>query len=174
MKRRQMAQGPTAHVGHRFVLFSKYRYTASGYGQGTALTIMSRQTSSVHDHMCLMLNTPKALIRAQSDEHLRSPIAEGNRKAPLSARVSSNEQDAAELARCQQNLERAYPRKKRALEMLVHTTEKTAIAWSVNLMRIPDENWNGSGYNWIKDDSYDYGNKICNIYMFMIVINPLK
>ncbi|PIO60842.1 Rap/ran-GAP protein, partial [Teladorsagia circumcincta] len=98
--------------------------TASSYGQGTTLTSINRQTSSVHDHMCLMLNAPKALIRAQSDEHLRSPtIAEENKKAPLSARVSSNEQDAAELARCQQNLERAY-QEKRALEMLVQQLRK--------------------------------------------------
>ncbi|KAK5967974.1 Rap-GAP domain-containing protein, partial [Trichostrongylus colubriformis] len=54
--------------------------TASSYGQGPALTSINRQTSSVHDHMCLMLNTPKTLIRAQSDEHLRSPIAEENKK----------------------------------------------------------------------------------------------
>uniref|UniRef100_A0A7I4YXF3 Rap-GAP domain-containing protein n=1 Tax=Haemonchus contortus TaxID=6289 RepID=A0A7I4YXF3_HAECO len=97
--------------------------TPVSYGQGTALTSMNRQASSVHDHMCLMLNTPKTLIRAQSDEHLRSPIAEESKKAPLSARVSTNEQDAAELARCQQNLERAY-QEKRALEMLVQQLRK--------------------------------------------------
>ncbi|VDO30852.1 unnamed protein product [Haemonchus placei] len=97
--------------------------TPVSYGQGAALTSMNRQASSVHDHMCLMLNTPKTLIRAQSDEHLRSPIAEESKKAPLSARVSTNEQDAAELARCQQNLERAY-QEKRALEMLVQQLRK--------------------------------------------------
>ncbi|VDL78109.1 unnamed protein product [Nippostrongylus brasiliensis] len=73
--------------------------------------------------MCLMLSAPKALIRAQSDEHLRSPVAEGNRKAPLSARESTTEHEAAELARCQQTLERAC-QEKRALEMLVQQLRK--------------------------------------------------
>ncbi|EYC13220.1 hypothetical protein Y032_0044g1042 [Ancylostoma ceylanicum] len=53
---------------------------ASGCPPSAALTSMNRQTSSVHDHMCLMLNAPKTLCRAQSDEHLRSPITEENRK----------------------------------------------------------------------------------------------
>ncbi|KIH60009.1 hypothetical protein ANCDUO_09746 [Ancylostoma duodenale] len=53
---------------------------ASGCPPSAALTAMNRQTSSVHDHMCLMLNAPKTLCRAQSDEHLRSPMTEENRK----------------------------------------------------------------------------------------------
>ncbi|VDM79837.1 unnamed protein product [Strongylus vulgaris] len=53
---------------------------ASGCPPNTPTTVMNRQTSSVHDHMCLMLNAPKTLCRAQSDEHLRSPIPEENRK----------------------------------------------------------------------------------------------
>ncbi|RCN34687.1 hypothetical protein ANCCAN_19460, partial [Ancylostoma caninum] len=44
-------------------------------------------------------------------------------QAPLSARESTNEQEASELARCQQNLERAY-QEKRALEMLVQQLRK--------------------------------------------------
>ncbi|CAJ0591203.1 unnamed protein product [Cylicocyclus nassatus] len=52
----------------------------SGSSSSTPLTVVNRQTSSVHDHMCLMLNAPKQLCRAQSDEHLRSPIPEENRK----------------------------------------------------------------------------------------------
>lgn len=100
---------------------------ASGYVHGsTVLTPMNRQTSSVHDHMCLMLNAPKTLVRAQSDEQIRPAIAEENRKAPLSARESTNEQEIAELARCQQNLERAY-QEKRALEMLVQQLRKQLV-----------------------------------------------
>ncbi|KHJ98177.1 hypothetical protein OESDEN_01834 [Oesophagostomum dentatum] len=95
----------------------------SGCPASASLTSMNRQASSVHDHMCLMLNAPKTLCRAQSDEHLRSPIPEESKKAPLSARESTNEQEMAELARCQQNLERAY-QEKRALEMLVQQLRK--------------------------------------------------
>lgn len=57
---------------------------ASGYVHGsTVLTPMNRQTSSVHDHMCLMLNAPKTLVRAQSDEQIRPAIAEENRKVSV-------------------------------------------------------------------------------------------
>lgn len=47
-------------------------------------------------------------------------------QAPLSARESTNEQEIAELARCQQNLERAY-QEKRALEMLVQQLRKQLV-----------------------------------------------
>ncbi|RCN34688.1 hypothetical protein ANCCAN_19461, partial [Ancylostoma caninum] len=57
---------------------------ASGCPPTATLAAMNRQTSSVHDHMCLMLNAPKTLCRAQSDEHLRSPMTEENRKVGVS------------------------------------------------------------------------------------------
>ncbi|ETN80860.1 Rap/ran-GAP [Necator americanus] len=94
---------------------------ASTCSAAAAALTMNRQTTSVHDHMCLMLNAQ--LCRAQSDEHLRSPMTEDNKKAPLSARESTNEQEAAELVRCHQNLERAN-QEKRALEMLVQQLRK--------------------------------------------------
>uniref|UniRef100_A0A1I7XPN8 PDZ domain-containing protein n=1 Tax=Heterorhabditis bacteriophora TaxID=37862 RepID=A0A1I7XPN8_HETBA len=86
-----------------------------------------QQSTSVHEHMYMMLNAPKVLNRAQSDEHLRSPLAEdSNKKAPLSARESTNEQDMTDLAKCQMSLERAL-QEKRALEMLVQQLRKQLI-----------------------------------------------
>lgn len=84
----------------------------------------SPQSSSVHDQMCLMLNAPISLNRAQSDEYIRTPVPDDNaRKAPLSARESTNDCEANEMARCQMQMERSQ-QEKRALEMMVQQLRK--------------------------------------------------
>ncbi|NP_001360531.1 Rap-GAP domain-containing protein [Caenorhabditis elegans] len=84
-------------------------------------------SASVHDNMCTLLNPPKYLNRAQSDEQLRSPLMdELNRKAPLSARESTNERESSELVRIQTHLERTV-QEKRALEMLAQQLKKQLI-----------------------------------------------
>ncbi|CAD6196096.1 unnamed protein product [Caenorhabditis auriculariae] len=84
-------------------------------------------SSSVHEHMCTLLNAPKSLNRAQSDEQLRSPLVEDiGRKAPLSARESTNDRESSELLRVQAHLERTV-QEKRALEMLAQQLRKQLI-----------------------------------------------
>ncbi|CAB3398570.1 unnamed protein product [Caenorhabditis bovis] len=81
-------------------------------------------STSVLDQMCSLLNPPKCLNRAQSDEQLRSPIMDDlTRKAPLSARESTNDRDLSELIRVQTHLERTV-QEKRALEMLAQQLRK--------------------------------------------------
>ncbi|KJH53689.1 Rap/ran-GAP [Dictyocaulus viviparus] len=98
----------------------------SGTVSTTKYNSMNRQHSSLHDHMSIMLNAPKPLLRAQSDEQFRSPIAEERKKTPLSARESVSEKEAAEFVRCQENLEKAY-QEKRTLEILVKQLKKQLV-----------------------------------------------
>ncbi|PAV79175.1 hypothetical protein WR25_24180 [Diploscapter pachys] len=75
-----------------------------------------------------LLNPPRSLNRAQSDEHLTSGVllARSNAKAPLSARESTNDSNAADMLRLQTQLERANQEKK-ALELLANQLRKQLI-----------------------------------------------
>ncbi|CAI4226744.1 unnamed protein product [Auanema sp. JU1783] len=81
------------------------------------------QSTSVHEQMCMLLNTPKSLNRAQSDEHLRSPLAEEAKKAPLSARESTNDSEVSDMIKCQVHMEHML-QEKRAMDLLIQQLRK--------------------------------------------------
>uniref|UniRef100_A0A158PGL1 Rap-GAP domain-containing protein n=1 Tax=Angiostrongylus costaricensis TaxID=334426 RepID=A0A158PGL1_ANGCS len=122
------ASSPASSLEDRSFTFTAMKQRMDGMKNSTAwwertLTRSTVAHGSVQDHMCLTLNPPKPLLRAQSDEYLRSGTSRENKKASLSARESISVQETTEFVRCQQNLERAY-QEKRTLEILVKQLRK--------------------------------------------------